>query len=231
MTIFTLPLTILAILTNITAVGRLREAKKALDAKDQLHQQGSKGTLIALALVAATSLTLAHQPAQAAPSGDSKTQHFPVPPVDSKLLFYVQRTSNANTIMYELNLKPDGSLDEENPVHPYWIRYTEQGQKAELNFIQRKYAYGVKTRPVTNTNGNPTWEVLFVSYKKKPLYLTKSADKKYHIYTTINNKMQILNSVWVQIEGGTFWVPNVVYVELKGTDPATGKAVVERFNP
>lgn len=35
MTIFTLPITVLAILTNITAFNRLREAKKALEEKDQ----------------------------------------------------------------------------------------------------------------------------------------------------------------------------------------------------
>ena len=35
MSIFTIPLTILAIMTNITAVGRLMDAKKALDEKDR----------------------------------------------------------------------------------------------------------------------------------------------------------------------------------------------------
>ncbi|RYY35045.1 MAG: CDP-alcohol phosphatidyltransferase family protein [Sphingobacteriaceae bacterium] len=35
MSIFTLPITLLAVLTNITAFNRLREAKKALDVKDQ----------------------------------------------------------------------------------------------------------------------------------------------------------------------------------------------------
>ncbi len=231
MTIFTLPLTVLAVMTNITAFGRLREAKKALDAQDAQQKSGRTSTFIALAMIATTALTALQKPVQAAPANNNKTSNFPIPPVDNKLLFYVQRTSNANTIMYELNLKADGTLDEENPVHPYWIRYTEQGQKAELNYIQRKYAYGVKTRPMPNNNGNKTWEVLFVSYKKKPLYLSKAADHKYHIFTLINNKMHILNSVWVQIEGGSFWVPNVVYVELKGTDAATGKSVVERFEP
>ena len=39
MTIFTLPLTILAILTNLTAFRRLMDAKAALDAKDKMKKQ------------------------------------------------------------------------------------------------------------------------------------------------------------------------------------------------
>ena len=36
MTIFTLPITIMAVLTNITAINRLAAAKKALDKKDNI---------------------------------------------------------------------------------------------------------------------------------------------------------------------------------------------------
>jgi hypothetical protein len=35
MSIFTIPIAIMAVLTNITAVGRLRDAKKELDKKDR----------------------------------------------------------------------------------------------------------------------------------------------------------------------------------------------------
>jgi hypothetical protein len=37
--------------------------------------------------------------------------------------------------------------------------------------------------------------------------------------------------VFIKIEGGSFWLPNVIYVELKGIDPATGKEITERFKP
>ena len=56
-------------------------------------------------------------------------------------------------------------------------------------------------------------------------------DNKYHVFTTINNKDAILNRVFLKVEGGSFWIPNVVYLELKGIDVATGKEVMERFKP
>lgn len=157
----------------------------------------------------------------------TKALSFPVPAVPGKL-FYVQRDPNTNTIIYDLNVNTNGELNTENPVHVYWIKYNERGQKEELNFIQRKFAYGLVTKPLDNGK----FDVRFVSYKKYPLSLMKSSiDNKYHIYATIEKKQAILNRIFIKIEGGTFWVPNVVYVEVKGTDPATGKEIMERFKP
>lgn len=152
---------------------------------------------------------------------------FPTLPAGVSRLFYVQRDPNTNTIVYELNTGTSGELNTDEPLHVYWIKYNEHAQREELNFIQRKFAYGLTQKPL----GNGKYDIRFVSYKKFPLTLMKSADGKYHIYATIAQKQAILNRIFVKIEGGSFWLPNVVYVELKGTDPATGQEVVDRFKP
>ena len=41
----------------------------------------------------------------------------------------------------------------------------------------------------------------------------------------------MLNKVFIKIEGGSFWLPNINFVEMKGTDPVTGKEITERFKP
>ncbi|NCD72048.1 DUF4833 domain-containing protein [Mucilaginibacter sp. R11] len=152
--------------------------------------------------------------------------NFPVLPANISRLFYVQRDPNTNTIVYELN-EINGQLNTEEPVHVYWIKYNEKGQHEELNYIQRKFAYGLNQKPL----GNDKYDIRFVSYKKYPLTLMKGADGKYHIYATIAHKQAILNRIFVKIEGGSFWLPNVVYVEVKGIDPATGQEIVDRFKP
>jgi hypothetical protein len=152
---------------------------------------------------------------------------YPVPPVNSGSLFYLQRTSNLNTIVYDLNINSDGKPDEDEPIKAYWIRYSEKGQKQDLNYIQRKFAYGVSSKQL---NGEK-YDIRFVSYKKYPLTLMKAADGKYHIFALIAQKQVILNRIFVKIEGGSFWLPNVVYVEVKGTDPVTGREIVEHFKP
>jgi hypothetical protein len=152
---------------------------------------------------------------------------YPIPPVSNERLFYVQRTPNANTIVYDLNLNSDGKLNSGQPVKAYWLRYADKGQKEELNYIQRKFAYGLNAKALNNGS----YDIRFVSYKKFPLTLMKARDGKYHIFALIAQKQIILNRIFVKIEGGSFWLPNVVYVEIKGTDPETGKEIVDRFKP
>lgn len=152
---------------------------------------------------------------------------YPTPPASNERLFYVQRTPNANTIVYDLNLNSDGKLNTEQPVKAYWLRYADKGQKEELNYIQRKFAYGLNSKALNNGS----YDIRFVSYKKFPLTLMKGGDGKYHIFASIAQKQVILNRIFVKIEGGSFWIPNVLYVEIKGTDPETGKEIVDRFKP
>jgi hypothetical protein len=157
---------------------------------------------------------------------DVPDDKFPAPAESISRLFYMQRTANSNTIIYELNA-PNGKLNEETPIHVYWLRYAEKGQKEELSYIQRKFAYGLVTKKLANDQ----YDVRFVSYKKFPLLLMKANDGKYHIFATVAQKQMMLNRLFVKIEGGSFWLPNVVYVELRGTDQNTGREIVERFKP
>jgi hypothetical protein len=153
---------------------------------------------------------------------------FPTPVGQRNMLFYIQRTPNINTIIYALNVNEKNQLDTEEPVHVYWIRYGERGQTEELSYIQRRYAYGLKTKSL----GNDKYELRFVSYKNLPFYLQRSPkDNQYHVYATVNKKEMILNRIYLQIEGGTFWFPEVKWVEVKGIDPATGREMTERFKP
>jgi hypothetical protein len=50
------------------------------------------------------------------------------------------------------------------------------------------------------------------------------------VSATIANKQIVLTRVFLRIEGGTFWVPNVKYIEFKGWNPATREPVVERVS-
>jgi len=157
----------------------------------------------------------------------SNPDTFPVPSNVSGLLFYIQRDPNTNTIVYELNTDARGNLSEKEPVHTFWIRYPEGGMRKDLNFLQRKFAYGINSKAI----GNGNYELRSVAYTKLPLYLRKDGKSQYHVYTDINNKKCILNRVFIRIEGGTFWSPNVLYIELKGVDLATGKTIVQRIKP
>ncbi|MFP5079802.1 DUF4833 domain-containing protein [Pedobacter sp. JCM 36344] len=151
---------------------------------------------------------------------------FPTPKGIANQLFYLQRDPNNNTLIYELNIDNSGNIDEDQPILAYWIRYDENKSKKELSYVQRKFAYGIDSKKINKDQ----FELRFVSHKKLPFYLSKSAeDKKFHVYVTINNKKLLLDRIFVRIEGGSFWIPNVKYVELRGINQANDTVVTERL--
>lgn len=155
----------------------------------------------------------------------SPADTFPVPKRDEYNLFYLQRQPNINTIMIDLNLK-NGNVDLNNPVHVYWIRYAEKSQMEELSWIQRTFAYGIHSKKISNN----VYELNFVSYKNMKLRLDKGSEGHWQIFAPLNNggKM-ILQRIYLQINGGSFWNPNVEYAELKGIEPGTKREVRERI--
>ena len=232
--IFTIPLTVMAVLANATAIGRLRDAKKALEEQDrkaaaQKRADGVGSNIFVWALVlssmASSDVQAQKQKVAVTTPVSTAVDTFPVPPHRSNSLFYLQRTPNTNTIICELNEK-NGAPDPNDPVHVLWIRYTEQKQRQELNFIQRHFAYGINSTPL----GNGTYELHFVSYKKIAMYLRKSpVDNLHHVYVNIDNKQMLLNRIYIKINpGGTFWSPNVEYFEFKGIDTESGKELSQR---
>jgi phosphatidylglycerophosphate synthase len=228
MSIFTIPITIMAFMTNITAINRLRDAKKALDVKEKKQAEVSYGKVIGLFLIGFASLGTSFNTAtaQVVDKSNPSPIKFPTPKGIQNELFYLQRDPNTNTIIYELNINSAGKVNAEEPIKIYWLRYAEKGQKHDLSYVQRKFAYGVQSKAI----GNDEFELRFVSHKKLPLYLKKSAiDKKYHVYIDANGQRIMLDRVFVRIEGGSYWIPNVKYVELKGTNSKTSNAVVERL--
>ena len=123
--------------------------------------------------------------AQTADKSNPSPLKFPTPKGIANQLFYLQRDPNLNTLIYELNLDKSGNLIESQPILAYWIRYDENQAKKDLSYVQKKFAYGIDAKKL----GKDQFELRFVSHKKLPLYLSKSADdKKYHVYVTINNK-------------------------------------------
>ena len=147
--------------------------------------------------------------------GNPSPIQFPTPKDIPNQLFYLQRDPNTNTIICQLNVNERGELNKEQPINVFWKRYAEKSEIQSLNYIQRKFAYGIQSKNI----GNDEYLLNFVSYKKLSMLLSKAEhSKKYNVYVSVNNKKILLERIFIRIEGGTFWVPNVRYVEFMGYD-------------
>jgi len=148
-------------------------------------------------------------------------------PKEKGQLFYLQRDPNANTVIYTLNLE-DGEIDEDKPVSAHWIRYAENGERSDLSFIQRKMAYGVHHKKVNEDE----FDIRIQAYKSLPIKLKFNKQKdRYQAFTRIENKEVVLEKIFVRIDGGSVFSPNVKYIEITGHDPVSQSKICHRFLP
>lgn len=152
--------------------------------------------------------------------------HFPTPGKEENMLFYLQRDPNTNTLIYALNIQKDGKPDKNQPVKIYWIRYSENQERKELGYIQRKFAYGLVTKLINQEQ----YELRFVSHKSLVFYLKRSSSSNYHVEVLLNGKKISVQRLFIRIEGGSFWIPNVRYATIEGLDIESGKPVIEKIS-
>lgn len=155
-------------------------------------------------------------------------ENYPIPVKTDKLLFYFQRSHNKNTIVYELNILPDGKINISKPVNTYWIRYEEGGIKKELSFMQR-IAFGLQWHRIDKAK--ETFILHFNSFKKRDIYLLK-AGSNYKAYIAINGELAELTKMYIKSENNSFGFPlKVKYIEIAGINPKNGKSVSEKYIP
>lgn len=148
-------------------------------------------------------------------------------PKIKNLLFFLQRTPDANTVVYQLNTDDEGNLNEQLPVKAFWIRYEENGKVRELSAIEKKFAYGLQCKLL----GDEIYEVRLVSYKKLPMYLRRSpTDQRYRLYIKDEGRDLLLKRVFVKVQGGSLWFPKVHYIDLFTVDSDSGAEILKRIN-
>lgn len=142
-------------------------------------------------------------------------------------LFKIDRSKDKNVVLYDIRLTEIGQLHNKNPITIYWIKNEKKGNIEPLSWIQKKYAYGLKYQAITDDFA--TFQ--FVSYDKLTFTLKKASDKKYYVFTKFDNELVKVKHVFVQIDGGTFWLPNVTEVKIYATNLKTGKEVIKIIYP
>ena len=144
-------------------------------------------------------------------------------PNDPNQLFFLQRSMNANTIVYAARVGADGKLDPKSPVDVYWRRFNDQGERKELGTLERYLAFGVNTRP-----GKVKGEYLF-EFKALPgraMILRQAANGKFQLTGQIGPYTVRPHFIFVDLDE-TSLVPRVQYLYLHGQDLATGMSVTE----
>jgi len=132
-------------------------------------------------------------------------------------LFIIERSTNANIVRYDARLTTDGELDPVEPVVAYWVLLAEDGRREELNWIEKKKAYGFHIEPDASGGG---YKMTIVAVPQGQITVKKDGDA-IHAELAIDGHPAVLEKIFISASGGLLG-PEVHYIELFGKDPEKG---------
>jgi hypothetical protein len=141
-------------------------------------------------------------------------------------MFIIERSTNANIVVYDANRGPGGEFDANEPVIVYWLMKAQQGQREELNLVERKEAYGIEVKP---GKAPGTFDMALKADPKKAMTvaLRKGCGV---VLTPIGGQQAILRRLFVQSKEELIR-PKVESIDFFGEDASTGAPVTEKYKP
>jgi hypothetical protein len=186
-----------------------------------------------LTLAVAAKLTLAAQVATANITGQvNVVPKFPVlrpdtpVPAEPNMLFYLQRSLNANTVVYAANMRGSG-FDVREPVSVFWRLYKYPGApKDSLTFIERTLAYGVRVKTATEKMASAE----IISLPGREVEIDLDGEGRPEAVITMGSHRAKLVSVYLNIDNRGL-IPRVIWADICGVDKATGQYLSEHLSP
>lgn len=141
-------------------------------------------------------------------------------------LFYIQRSTNPNTVIYTARFGADGNLSRRRPANVYWRRYNTGGERMALRPFERRFAYGMRVRPHAAPG---EWTVNAVAAPQFPMHLRQTGRFRAEVLTRIGGRLARPVYGFVSVDE-TGWIPRVTGFSMHGVDPSTGRAISETFS-
>lgn len=143
------------------------------------------------------------------------------------VLFKIERSKDANEVIYLLNLEKGNKLNLQDPIQVFWLKRTENNKYKPLTWIQQNFAYGL----VYLEKNDSYAKFHFAGYNGRIFELKKNEYGHYKVYTSFENKVIEVTRIFIQIDGGSFWIPIIPYVELIGYDISSFRLLTQKIKP
>jgi hypothetical protein len=149
----------------------------------------------------------------------------PTPKKTKERLFYIQKSSEKNTIVYDAKFDSKGNLVADNPVDVYWIAFEEGGIKKELGSLERHFIYGCTSEKLNNSKFD--YKVTLAATDKRAIYLKQVSPYKVKAFIQIRGEHSIIDHVYVKFNDESYFT-EIKYVEIFATDSSSNKKINER---
>ncbi len=140
-------------------------------------------------------------------------------------LFHIERNKNANIVVYDARVLPDGKLTKKDPVEVYWLKLAEDGERKKLKRIEKKMAYGFKVRDQQDAQ-------LRLEMKAdigRDIFVAAVQDT-FRALIDIDGRRAVLNRIYIFAKEGGI-LPTVEYIEMFGVDLENGEERYEKYLP
>ena len=141
-------------------------------------------------------------------------------------LFIIERSKNANVVHYDALLTADGELDPKEPVIAYWVLLAKDGRRENLNWIEKKKAYGFTIQPDPSVNG---YRMNLMAAPEQQITVKKEKGAV-RAEAVIDGRPAVLERMYINASDGLTG-PNVLYIEVYGKDLQTGEKRREKMVP
>ena len=142
---------------------------------------------------------------------------------NTKPLFIIERSKNANIVRYDANIDSDGSINKKNPIDSYWLLHNTDGRREEIGTFEKK-AYGYSAK--YNEEGWFDMRMKAVEGRDIKVFILNGEPKAEMI---INAKNAYLSKVYINSKDNFAGIPKVIYYTLTGNDTETGEETVEKI--
>lgn len=151
---------------------------------------------------------------------------YPVP-AEPGQLFYIQRSLNANTVVYVAGVAASGRFDASQPVKVFWRRYNSSGRVKPLGITERTLAYGVKA--VRREGSGEVYSFSVAALPERRIRLEFGEDGRPRAVGTIGGREARLAYIYLKVDGDRL-MPTVASMDVFGYDMATGRPLREHVD-
>ena len=144
----------------------------------------------------------------------------------SQPLFIIEKSTNANVVHYDAVLTPDGGLDPREPIIAYWVMAAEDGRRENLTSAEKCKAFGFTVVHGRDAN---SYHLRLAAQQQRGIYVTRKGNSVRAV-TLVAGRCAYLTKIYVKVHK---WLglPKIEFIELIGSDIATGESVCERVRP
>jgi Domain of unknown function (DUF4833) len=144
----------------------------------------------------------------------------------SQSLFIIEKSTNANVVHYDAVITADGGLDPREPIIAYWVMAAEDGRREDLTSAERRKAFGFT---IVHGRDADSYHLRLVAQQQRDIYVSRRGNSV-RAATVIAGRCAYLTKIYVKVHK-LLALPKIEFIELIGSDIATGEPVCERVRP